>query len=248
MRSMTEAGEKEDTKAKIGAESVSLIVPVYNEMGWIEKVIESLDSVELPAGVRKEVVLVDDGSTDGTREYLQKLDKEGFRVSLMERNSGKGAAIRKGLADASGDVVLIQDADMEYDTNDIPAVVAPILAGEADVVYGSRFKGACEDMALPNYVANKILTLSANILFFSWITDEATAYKAFRTSLIRSLDLKAQRFEFCPEVTAKVLKRRIKIHEVPIKYRARSTSEGKKIRWTDGFEAIWTLLRYRFTD
>ncbi|MHB0975571.1 MAG: glycosyltransferase family 2 protein [Candidatus Aquicultorales bacterium] len=227
---------------------VSLIVPVFNEIKWIDTVIDSLDKLELPEGVVKEVVLVDDGSTDGTREYLRKLDKAGFRVSLMERNSGKGAALRQGLADATGDIVMVQDADMEYDVNDIPRVLEPLLKGEATVVYGSRFKGSCENMAFPNLVANKILTTAANLLFMGSITDEATAYKAFKSDVIQAIDLKAERFDFCPEVTAKVLKHGERIHEVPITYKARSTSEGKKIKWTDGFEAIWTLLKYRFVD
>lgn len=227
---------------------VSMIVPIYNEIDWVERVIEALEDVKLPMGAVKEIVLVDDGSTDGTREYLQKFSKEGFKVTLMERNSGKGAAIRRGLAEATGDIVMVQDADMEYDTNDIPKVIEPLLSGEADVVYGSRFKGRCENMALPNLLANKILTFTANALFSARITDEATAYKAFRSDLIRSLNLKSERFEFCPEVTAKVLKRGIEIREVPINYRARTTSEGKKIKWTDGFEAIWTLIKYRFVD
>lgn len=225
-----------------------MIVPIYNEIDWVERVIEALEDVKLPMGAVKETVLVDDGSTDGTREYLQKFSKEGFKVILMERNSGKGAAIRRGLAEATGDIVMVQDADMEYDTNDIPKVIEPLLSGEADVVYGSRFKGRCENMALPNLLANKILTFTANALFSARITDEATAYKAFRGDLIRSLNLKSERFEFCPEVTAKVLKRGIEIREVPINYRARTTSEGKKIKWTDGFEAIWTLIKYRFVD
>ncbi|MCL5292746.1 MAG: glycosyltransferase family 2 protein [Actinobacteria bacterium] len=251
---MKAAVKSYEKKANAGKEprltekTVSLIVPVYNEIDWIEQVIDNLDRVELPDGVSKEVILVDDGSTDGTKEYLEKLDKKGFRVSLMEENSGKGAAIRRGLSTATGDLVMVQDADMEYDTKDIPKVLGPLLSGEADVVYGSRFKGRCENMAFANRLANKILTLAANVLFFSLITDEATAYKAFKGDLIRSIKLKAKRFEFCPEITAKVLKRGIRIHEVPINYRARSTSEGKKIRWTDGFEAIWTLLKYRFTD
>ncbi len=227
---------------------VSLVVPIYNEIGWVDRVIRALEEVQLPDGVAKEVILVDDGSTDGTREYLQKLNKGEFKVVLMERNSGKGAAIRRGLTEATGDIVMVQDADMEYDTNDIPKVLEPLLAGEADVVYGSRFKGNCENMALLNLIANKILTFTANLLFSARISDEATAYKAFRGDLIRSLNLKSERFEFCPEVTAKVLKRGYEIREVPINYCARTTLEGKKIRWTDGFEAIWTLIKYRFID
>lgn len=241
-------GEAPSKDGVISNKTVSLIVPVYNEISWINQVIDSLDGLQLPEGVTKEVVLVDDGSTDGTREFLKNLQKPNFKVSLMERNSGKGAAIRRGLNDATGDYIIVQDADMEYDVNDLPKLIEPLMSGKAQVVYGSRFKGRCENMAFPNYLANKILTLAANLLFFSSITDEATAYKAFDGKVIKSFNLRAERFEFCPEVTAKVLKNGIKIHEVPINYSARSTSEGKKIKWTDGFEAFWTLLKFRFTD
>ncbi len=163
-----------------------------------------------------------------------------------EVNRGKGAAIRTGLASASGDIVLVQDADLEYDPEDYPAMVGPIIEGSADVVYGSRFKGTRENMALKNWLANKILAWAASALFFRRVTDEATCYKAFRADVLRSFDLKCERFEFCPEVTAKTLRRGYRLVEVPIRYRARTVEAGKKIRATDGLEAVWTLLRYRF--
>jgi glycosyltransferase involved in cell wall biosynthesis len=161
-------------------------------------------------------------------------------------NEGKGAAIRTGLELATGDIVVIQDADLEYDPAQLPEVVAPIVRGEADVVYGSRFRGSITGMRLANRVANRLLTWAANLLYGAGITDEATCYKAFRADLIRALPLRCRRFEFCPEVTARVRRRGVRIYEVPIRYAGRTAAGGKKIRWTDGLSALWTLVRYRF--
>jgi dolichol-phosphate mannosyltransferase len=197
-----------------------------------------------------EIILVDDGSTDGTREILRD-EVEGrypnVRVYYHEKNGGKGAAILTALAQARGDYLIVQDADLEYDPQAYTQLLPPLLNGEAKVVYGSRFMGSVQNMKFANWLANKILTIGTNVLFpGARITDEATCYKMFRTDLLRSLDLQAQRFDFCPEVTAKVLKRRERIREVPIDYVARDTAEGKKIRWTDGVDALWTLIKYRF--
>ena len=175
-------------------------------------------------------------------------DQDRRRLSCITpcSNFGKGTAIRIGLAKATGDVILIQDGDLEYDPNDYADIVQPILDGRADVVYGSRFLGNPAGMMKLNWIANRILTLTANILYQARLTDEATAYKAFRTGVLRSMKLECRRFEFCPEVTAKVRRMGYRIHEVPVSYNARGIDEGKKIRASDGFEALWTLIRYRF--
>jgi len=225
---------------------VSVIMPVYNEFRTLPQVLQRVLAAPLPAGCSREVIVIDDGSTDETALIVGEHAKAGIVLAhRSERNLGKGAAIRAGIALASGDVALIQDGDLEYDPTDYARLLEPILRGEADIVYGSRFLGKPTGMAWKNRLANRILTLAANLLFDARITDEATAYKAFRTSLLRSLALKCRRFEFCPEVTAKVRRLGFRIREVPISYNARGIAEGKKVRARDGFEALWTLLRYR---
>ncbi len=246
---------------------LSVIIPVYNERDTIEATLDRVRQSE----VEQEIVVVDDCSTDGTRELLQSISAcappyEGgagqqaggglhadapspsppIRLVLHERNMGKGMAIRSGLEHATGDIVIIQDADLEYFPSDYAAMIAPIVSGEADVVYGSRFLEQRPEMRLPNYVANRVLAIAASVLFGARITDEATCYKAFRADLLRSIPLTCRRFEFCPEVTAKVLRRGIRIEEVPIRYEARTVEQGKKIGWWDGVVALWTLLKYRF--
>ncbi len=223
---------------------VSVIVPVYNEERTIATLIERLKA----APFRKEIIVVDDCSKDKTPEILASIPD--IIVVRHPQNRGKGAAIRTGLEHASGEIIIIQDADLEYDPNEIPKVVAPIIAGKAQVVYGSRFfRGLPKEMPFPNKVANVILAWAVRLLFFYRLTDEATCYKAFRTELLRSYNLKCERFEFCPEVTAKTLRRGIPIVEVELtNYRPRTKRDGKKIRWTDGLEAIQTLIRYRFRD
>lgn len=225
---------------------LSVIVPVHNEESTIDEVIRQVREVDL-GDMGLELVIIDDASTDGTPSRLDAHQAEpGLTVLTHTRNQGKGAAIRTGLGSVTGDVVVIQDADLEYDPHDYPDLIKPIAEGTADVVYGSRFMGTVENMAFANLVANKVLAWAATILFGARITDEATCYKAFRTELLRSFDLECQRFEFCPEVTAKTLRRGYRLVEVPIRYHARTVEAGKKIRATDGLEAIWTLLRYRF--
>ena len=232
----------------LSAPLLSVAIPVYNERATLLTIVERIRDVPLSM----ELLLVDDGSTDGTRELLQN-EIEGqydnVRVLYHERNQGKGAAIVTAIGAASGEFLIVQDADLEYDPNDYPRLLAPLLSGQADVVYGSRFKGKVRNMKLPNLVANKLLTLTANLLNpGARISDEATCYKVFRLSVLRSFSLHARRFDFCPEVTAKVLKRKIKIHEIPIDYTAREVSEGKKIRWTDAVDAMWALIKYRFVE
>lgn len=215
-------------------------MPVYNER---ETIAEALRRVKAAPG-EKEILVVDDASTDGTRELLQ-ADPE-IRLLLHPENRGKGAAIRTALAAVTGDVVIIQDADLEYDPADYPLLVEPIRRGEARVVYGSRFLTGRPDMRWPNLLCNRLLALAANLLYRAGITDEATCYKAFDAALLRELPLACRRFEFCPEVTAKLRRRGIRILEAPIRYTARSFDAGKKIRARDAIEAFWTLLRYRF--
>lgn len=225
---------------------LSVIMPVHNEESTIDEVIARVRSVDL-GDVDQELVIVDDASTDGTPERLAAYEgAPDVRVFRHAANRGKGGAIRTGIDHITGDMVIIQDADLEYDPGEYPELIRPIIAGEADVVYGSRFLGTIENMALPNWLANKLLSWTATILFARRITDEATCYKVFRTDLLKGFDLRCERFEFCPEVTAKTLRRRYRLVEVPIHYRARTVEAGKKIRAMDGLEALWTLIRYRF--
>jgi glycosyltransferase involved in cell wall biosynthesis len=222
---------------------LSIIIPIYNEAELLETV---LANVRAAIPFDHELILVDDHSTDGTREILKLEEKKPDTVVVHhDKNQGKGAAIRTGLKYANGDIIIVQDADMEYDPRDIPRVIQPILDGKTNVAYGSRFLGNVEKMRLPNFVANKILAGLVTILYFQHITDEATAYKAFRKETIKSIDLKCKRFEFCPEVTARVIRKGEKIIEVPVVFTARTFEEGKKIGWRDFIVAVWTLLKYR---
>ena len=232
---------------------LSVIIPIYNEYNNIDEVISRINAVKMPRDVSElQLILVDDGSVDGTTEKLEKYKDEKTMVVHESRiNFGKGTATRIGLTYATGDLVLIQDADLEYDPNDYPKLLEPVLNNGAEVVFGSRFlgkKSRLEGMALKNWFINIFLRIMTNTLYGSKITDEATAYKLFKTDILKEINLKSKRFEFCPEVTAKVLKRGHKIHEVPISYKGRTVEEGKKIKWQDGIEAIWTLLKYRFVN
>ncbi len=219
---------------------------MHNEESTVDELIRQVRAVDL-GEVEREIVVVDDASTDGTHACLEAYRTDPDITLLRhEVNRGKGAGIRTGLGSATGDIVVIQDADLEYDPSDYPRLIEPIITGRADVVFGSRFKGSHENMALANWLANKILAWSATILFGKVVTDEATCYKAFRADVLRSFDLECERFEFCPEVTAKTLRRGYRLVEVPINYRGRTVEAGKKIRAADGLEAIWTLLRFRF--
>ncbi len=224
---------------------LSIIIPIYNEMHLLPKVLEKVRAVDLD----KELILVDDFSRDGTRKYLRDVEAQhaDTKVVFHKRNHGKGRAIRTGLRHVTGDIVIIQDADLEYDPSEIPSIVQPIMDGRCVVTYGSRFLGRTPTgMRLPNYVANRILAFLVAVLYWQVITDEATAYKAFRTDIIHDIPLKCERFEFCPEVTAKLLMRGHRIHEVPVTFFARTFEEGKKIGWRDFIEAVTTLVRCRF--
>ncbi len=224
---------------------LSVIIPIYNEEKLIEQVLKRVR--KLPYEL--ELILVNDASIDGTLDILKKeVETHPENTTLLnhELNRGKGAAIRTGLKKATGDIVIIQDADLEYNPEEIPSVIQPILDGKTNVAYGSRFMGDVKKMRLANYIANKFLALLVSILYGQKITDEATAYKAFKRPIIQNIDLKCQGFEFCPEVTAKVLRKGEKIIEVPVTFTARSFWEGKKIGWKDFFVAVCTLLKYRF--
>lgn len=226
---------------------LSILIPVYNEAATIAQVIEDVLSVDL-GEIEKEIVVVDDGSTDATPAILADLAArrpDAIKVIHHAHNRGKGAAVCTGLDHATGDLVITQDADLEYDPRDYPALLAPFEDPDVHVVYGSRNLQPNPRSSWSFYWGGRLLSWVANLLYGSRITDEATGYKVFRTDLLRSLDLQPTRFEFCPEVTGKILRRGVDIHEVPISYRPRSLREGKKIQWHDGLHAIWTLIRYR---
>ncbi len=222
---------------------VSVIVPVFNEAGTIRELLRRLRAAAFP----KQIIVVDDGSTDGTAEILS--GESDITLVTHTGNRGKGAAIRSGIARAEGRVVIIQDADLEYDPEEIPAVVTPVLNGTFDVVYGNRFAhGVPPGMAWPNRLANRWLSLTVRMLYGVPMQDEATCYKAFRTDLLKELPLRCERFEFCPEVTSLLLLKGVHIHEIPLeRYKPRTRKEFKKIGWRDGVEAFWTLARLRIS-
>ncbi len=223
---------------------LTILLPVYNERATIQEIIRRVQATPF----EKEIIAIDDGSTDGTRELLPELEKQGVVVLYHDHNRGKGAAIQTGIARATGDIIIIQDADLEYDPRDYAQLIQPIVEGRAKVVYGSRFLGPRMAMFFWHMLANKMLTLMTNILYDAILSDMETGYKAFRADVLKGLPLRSRRFDFEPEVTAKVLKHGNRIYEVPISYYGREYSEGKKIGTTDGFVAIWTLLKYRFVD
>jgi dolichol-phosphate mannosyltransferase len=226
---------------------LSILIPVYNEMETIERVVRAAARAPLPDGVERELIVVDDGSVDQTGRVLAGLDPAlAVRVVRLERNRGKGAAIREGIRHARGDWILIQDGDLEYDPSCYHALVDPLARGSARVVYGSRFLGTIERMGWQYRLVNRLLVLWTNALYRTRITDEATAYKAFQADLLKSMQLRCRRFEFCPEVTGKLCRRGIPIHEVPVRYLGRTKAEGKKIRWYDAVVAFAVLLRERF--
>lgn len=229
---------------------ISILIPVYNEVKNLETILEKVESVNLE-GAEKEIIMVDDGSSDGTRDLLKKLTETGkYKIYFHGHNMGKGAALRTGLAYTTGDIILIQDADLEYDPAEYTKLLEPFKNNEADVVYGSRL--ACKEnqknFLTQSLFANKFLTGLTNLLYGSKITDMETCYKVFRYDVIKSFTIKSNKFDFEPEISAKILKRKYKIVELPISYEGRSYEEGKKIGWKDGVQAIFTLFYYRFRD
>ena len=227
---------------------LSVLIPVYNEAATVATVVEQVLSAD--AGIEKELVLIEDGSTDGTKDRLRELEARHpeCRFVYHDRNRGKGAAIRSGIAAATGDIVVIQDADLEYDPRDYPAMLAPILDGHADVVYGSRFVGGGPHRVcfFWHYLGNKLLTILSNMMTNLNLTDVEVGYKMFRKEVLASVELKEDRFGFENEITAKLARRKWRVYEVPVSYYGRSYSEGKKVTWRDGFRALWCILKYRF--
>lgn len=226
---------------------LSIIIPVHNEKKTIEEILRRIMAVKIP-GVSKEIIIVDDKSKDGTRKILEKIKKKHpkFRIIYHSKNQGKGAAIRTGFKYVSGDYILIQDADLEYDPRDIPKLLKPIREGKAEVVYGSRFTGERKNMFFWHMVGNKLLTFLANFLYNTTLSDMEVGYKLFAKKLLRSVILRENRFGFDPEITVQILKKGIRIYEVPISYAGREFNEGKKISWKDGFRILWVLIKHRF--
>lgn len=223
---------------------LSVIMPVYNERENIRKILERVKGVNIP----KEIIIVDDGSTDGTREILRKISDDKVRIIYHERNRGKGAAIRTALKYVTGDIVVIQDTDLEYYPEEYPNLIKPIVEGKADVVYGSRFLGTHRVFMFWHYVGNKFLNFLVNILYNTILTDMETGYKVFKAEVIKKIKIRSNRFNFEPEITAKVLKGKYKIYETPISYDGRTYEQGKKVTWRDGVVAVFTLLKYRLMD
>jgi glycosyltransferase involved in cell wall biosynthesis len=224
---------------------LSVVMPVYNERTTIEEIVGRVLSVPL----RIELIIVDDGSRDGTRELLSELQRKyGFKLFLQAQNAGKGSALRRGFVEVTGDLVVIQDADLEYSPEEYPDLIELICRGRADVVYGSRFIGRHRVFLFTHYLGNRLLTLLTNVLYNTMLTDMETCYKAMRVEVLRSMTLRSKGFGIEPEITAKIFKRGYRVYEVPITYDGRGYEEGKKITWRDGLVALWVLVKYRFTE
>jgi glycosyltransferase involved in cell wall biosynthesis len=226
---------------------LSIIIPVYNEIKTVEANLKRVESVELPAGMIKEIIIIDDGSTDGTREYLSTLGSP-YTIYFHEKNRGKGAAVRKGFLEATGDYVVIQDADLEYDPNEYNDLLKPLMSEKADVVYGSRFMSGRPHAVLRfwHYIGNKILTALSNAFSNLYLTDMETCYKMFTRRVVKDLGLNlvSNRFTIEPEITARIARARYRVYEIGISYGGRSHSDGKKIGWKDGIAAIWAIVRF----
>jgi glycosyltransferase involved in cell wall biosynthesis len=223
---------------------LSVVMPVYNERTTIDEIIRRVVAVP----IRKELIVVDDGSTDGTGEILDTLKQELSFTLLRQTNAGKGAALRRGFAAVTGDLVVIQDADLEYSPEEFPELIELICQGKADVVYGSRFLGRHRVFLFTHYLGNRVVTLATNLLYNTMLTDMETCYKVMRVEVLRSMTLESNGFGIEPELTAKIFKRGFRVYEIPITYAGRGYNEGKKITWTAGLVALWVLLKYRFTE
>jgi glycosyltransferase involved in cell wall biosynthesis len=240
------AGRDDVVPAKL--RKLTVVVPVYNERNTLVEVLRRMRAVELPDGIEKEIIVVDDGSTDGTRDVLRQLGDSTVRIVMLDKNQGKGAALRAGFAHATGEFVLVQDADLEYDPEDWPKLLNPVLRGRARVVYGSRFTGERRNMLLLHWIGNRFLSMTTNVLYNTTLSDMETCYKLIERTLIDEMKLASNRFDIEAEMSAKILKRGVRIYEVPISYSGREFDEGKKITWRDGFSALYTLIKYRFRD
>lgn len=227
---------------------ITILIPVFNEVNTLKLILQKVEEASF-CGLEKEIILIDDFSTDGTREILEEL-KDKYKVFYHDENMGKGAALRTGFAHMTGDIVVIQDADLEYDPVDYEPLVQLILNDKADVAYGSRLSGGkpSRSFMFTHLLGNKLLTLITNVLYNTTLTDMETCYKAFKADFIKGIQIKSNRFDFEPEITAKVLKRGARLYELPISYYGREYEEGKKITWKDGFHAIWALVKFRFVD
>lgn len=226
---------------------ITVLIPVYNELNTLETILKKVEETNL-CGLEKEIILIDDYSTDGTRDILKSLESK-YKVLYHDKNMGKGAALKTGFANMTGDIVIIQDADLEYEPKDYENLVKEVYEGNADIVYGSRLMGKPDDSFIWTHLwGNRLITFVANILYGQKLTDIETCYKVFKRELLDGVDVKSHRFDFEPEITAKMLKKKAKFMELPISYSGRGHDEGKKITWKDGFGAIWALIKYRFVD
>jgi glycosyltransferase involved in cell wall biosynthesis len=232
-------------KGQLSDPLLSVVMPAYNEQDTIEEMVRRV----LAVPIRTELIVVDDGSRDGTRDILSRLAGElSFKLVFQLKNAGKGSALRRGFQEVTGDLVVIQDADLEYSPEEFPELITLICEGRADVVYGSRFLGRHRVFLFTHYAGNRFLTLVTNVLYNTMLTDMETCYKVMRTEVLRSMTLESSGFGIEPELTAKIFKRHYRVYEVPISYDGRNYDEGKKITWRDGLVALWVLLKYRFTE
>ncbi len=228
---------------------LSVIIPVYNEARFIDTVIKKVKSIKLPGEIAKEIIIINDGSTDNTSKILEQYSSDSaIKIFHQEKNMGKSSAVRLGLEKSMGDIILIQDADLEYDPDDYPQLIGPIIKKEASVVYGSRFKGTIEYIPLINRIANILSNMTVNILFHTEITDIHTCYKVFKRNILKNIKITSKRFTFDTEVTVKILKLGYEIYEVPIRYVARTQKEGKKITWFQALEVYWGIIKYWFRN
>jgi len=227
---------------------LSVIIPVYNEKNTIKEIVDKVRKVDL-GNIDKEIILVDDCSSDGSKEVIKSLKGKNIKKAFHLKNKGKGGAVKTGISKSTGDIIIIQDADLEYDPEDYKKLIVPFLEKNAQVVYGSRSLNKSNKYSHFSFlIGGKLVTLVTNLLYFTWLTDEPTCYKVFRSDIIKNIKINEDKFDWEPEVTAKILKQKIKIHEIPISYFPRTVDQGKKINWKDGVMAIWALIRYRFTN